>query len=130
VTLADRERCDVLVLGTGVAGLAAALAASARGADVLLVCRTNDPLATNTWRAQGGIVFRGENDSTELLARDILSAGADYGLAEAADFLAEEGPRCVQKWLLERLHVPFDRRPDGQLDLALEGAHSVPRRRC
>jgi L-aspartate oxidase len=59
VTLADRERCDVLVLGTGVAGLAAALAASARGADVLLVCRTNDPLATNTWRAQGGIVFRG-----------------------------------------------------------------------
>jgi L-aspartate oxidase len=127
VTLADRERCDVLVLGTGVAGLAAALAASARGADVLLVCRTNDPLATNTWRAQGGIVFRGENDSAELLARDILSAGADYGLAEAAGFLAEEGPRCVQKWLLERLHVPFDRRPDGQLDLALEGAHSVPR---
>jgi len=127
VTLADRERCDVLVLGTGVAGLAAALAASARGADVLLVCRTNDPSATNTWRAQGGIVFRGENDSPELLARDILSAGADYGLAEAAAFLAEEGPRCVQKWLVERLHVPFDRRPDGQLDLALEAAHSLPR---
>ena len=127
MTLADRERCDVLVLGTGVAGLAAALAASARGADVLLVCRTNDPSATNTWRAQGGIVFRGENDSPELLARDILSAGADYGLAEAAAFLAEEGPRCVQKWLVERLHVPFDRRPDGQLDLALEAAHSLPR---
>ncbi|HVN33163.1 MAG TPA: L-aspartate oxidase [Thermoanaerobaculaceae bacterium] len=127
MSLKDREHCDVLVLGTGVAGLAAALAASARGADVLLVCRTLDPSATNTWRAQGGIVFRGENDSSDLLARDILSAGADYGLAEAATFLAEEGPRCVQKWLLERLHVPFDRRPDGQLDLALEAAHSVPR---
>jgi L-aspartate oxidase len=127
VTLADRERCDVLVLGTGVAGLAAALAASARGADVLLVCRGNDASATNTWRAQGGIVFRGESDSADLLARDILSAGADYGFAEAAGFLAEEGPRCVQKWLVERLQVPFDRRPDGQLDLALEAAHSVPR---
>jgi len=127
VTLADRERCDVLVLGTGVAGLAAALAASARGADVLLVCRTSDPSATNTARAQGGIVFRGENDSPELLSRDILSAGAEYGLAEAATFLAEEGPRSVQKWLLERLHVPFDRRADGQLDLALEAAHSLPR---
>jgi L-aspartate oxidase len=127
VTLADRERCDVLVLGTGVAGLAAALAASARGADVLLVCRTSDPSATNTARAQGGIVFRGENDSPELLSRDILSAGAEYGLAEAATFLSEEGPRAVQKWLVERLHVPFDRRADGQLDLALEAAHSLPR---
>jgi L-aspartate oxidase len=127
VTLADRERCDVLVLGTGVAGLSAALAASARGADVLLVCRTSDPSATNTWRAQGGIVFRGEGDSPELLAREILSAGADYGLAEAARFLAEEGPRCVQKWLVDRVQVPFDRRQDGQLDLALEAAHSVPR---
>jgi L-aspartate oxidase len=127
VTLADRERCNVLVLGTGVAGLAAALAASARGADVLLVCRSNDPSATNTWRAQGGIVFRGENDSPELLSRDILSAGAEFGLAEAATFLAEEGPRAVQKWLVDRLHVPFDRRADGQLDLALEAAHSLPR---
>jgi L-aspartate oxidase len=127
MTLPDRERCDVLVLGTGVAGLAAALTASARNADVLLVCRSNDPSATNTWRAQGGIVFRGENDSPELLSRDILSAGAEFGLAEAATFLAEEGPRAVQKWLVERLHVPFDRRADGQLDLALEAAHSLPR---
>ena len=127
MTLADRERCDVLVLGTGVAGLAAALSAARRGADVLLLCRATDPAATNTWRAQGGIIFRGQDDSPELLTKDILSAGADYGSAEAAAFLAEEGPRCVQQWLVERLRVPFDRRPDGQLDLALEGAHSVPR---
>ena len=127
MSLPERERCDVLILGTGVAGLAAALAASARGADVLLVCRTADPSATNTVRAQGGIVFRGEGDTPELLARDILSAGADFGLAQAARFLAEEGPRCVQTWLLDRLHVAFDRRQDGTLDLALEAAHSLPR---
>ena len=127
MTLADRERCDVLVLGTGVAGLAAALSAARRGADVLLLCRATDPATTNTWRAQGGIVFRGHDDSPELLTKDILSAGADYGSAEAAGFLAEEGPRCVQQWLVERLAVPFDRRPNGELDLALEAAHSVPR---
>ncbi|OYV97232.1 MAG: L-aspartate oxidase, partial [Acidobacteria bacterium 21-70-11] len=127
MTLADRDRCDVLILGTGVAGLAAALTAARAGADVLLICRPSDPAATNTWRAQGGIIFRGEGDSPELLAKDILVAGADYGLAEAARFLAEEGPRCVQEWLIERLAVPFDRTPGGRLDLALEGAHSVPR---
>ncbi len=33
----------------------------------------------------------------------------------------------MQKWLVDRLHVPFDRRADGQLDLALEAAHSLPR---
>jgi L-aspartate oxidase len=127
MSLASRERCQVLVLGTGVAGLAAALTAADAGAEVLLACRSADPAATNTARAQGGIVFRGADDSPELLVRDILAAGADYGLAGAADFLAREGPRCVQEWLIDRLQVPFERRADGTLDLALEGAHSVPR---
>ncbi len=125
--LADREKTGVLVLGTGVAGLAAALAAADRGVEVLLVCRSQDPAATNTMRAQGGIIFRGEEDSPELLAGDILSAGADFGLPEAALRLAMDGPALVQEWLLDRLRVPFDRRGDGSLDLALEGAHSVPR---
>jgi len=125
--LGDRQHCDVLVLGTGIAGVSAALAAAEAGASVLLLCRSSDPSATNTARAQGGIVFRGKEDSPELLARDILTAGADYGLSGAARFLAEEGPKEVESWLVERLAVPFDRRPDGRLDLALEAAHSVPR---
>ncbi|HPC83604.1 MAG TPA: L-aspartate oxidase [Thermoanaerobaculaceae bacterium] len=127
MSLADRERCQVLVLGTGVAGVSAALAAAEAGAEVLLVSREPDPATTNTWRAQGGIVFRGETDSPALLAQDILTAGANYGYEVAAHFLASEGPKAVQTWLLDRLQVPFDRRPDGSLDLALEGAHSVPR---
>jgi L-aspartate oxidase len=125
--LRDRERCEVLILGTGVAGLSAALAAAEAGADVLLVCRAADPTATNTARAQGGIVFRGDNDSPDLLTRDILTAGANFGLDDAARFLADQGPKHVQEWLIDRLNVGFERRPDGSLDLALEGAHSVPR---
>jgi L-aspartate oxidase len=127
VTLAERERCQILVLGTGVAGLAAALGAAERGAEVLVICRSHDPAATNTAWAQGGIVYRGEGDSPELLARDIFAAGAEYGLEAAADFLAAEGPRAVSEWLIERLHVPFDHCATGGLDLALEAAHSLPR---
>ncbi len=125
--LEDRHRTEVLVLGTGVAGLAAALAAAEQGAHVLVLSRAADPSQTNTARAQGGIVFRGEKDSPELLAADILAAGAGFGLPEAATFLATEGPKAVAEWLLKRLRIPFDRRPDGSLDLALEAAHSVPR---
>ncbi len=127
MSLADRERCQVLVLGTGVAGLAAALGAAEAGPEVLLVSRCEDPTVTNTSWAQGGIVFRGKDDSPELLARDILAAGADYGLPEAARFLAERGPALVQEWLIDRLGVPFARNEDGSLHLALEAAHSVPR---
>ncbi|MCV5737297.1 FAD-binding protein, partial [Escherichia coli] len=46
---------------------------------------------------------------------------------EAARILAEEGPKKVEEWLLERLQVPFDREPSGELSLALEGGHSLPR---
>ena len=127
MTLADRERCQILVLGTGVAGLAAALGAAERGTAVLVVCRAPDPAATNTAWAQGGIVFRGDGDSPDLLARDIFAAGAEYGLVAAAEFLANEGPRAVTEWLIDRLHVPFDRCSTGGLDLALEAAHSLPR---
>ncbi|MEW5876473.1 MAG: L-aspartate oxidase [Acidobacteriota bacterium] len=125
--LEDRHYTQVLVLGSGVAGLAAALAAAEQGAQVVVLSRAADPSQTNTARAQGGIVYRGEKDSPELLAADILAAGAGYGLPEAAAFLATEGPRAVDEWLLKRLRIPFDRRPDGSLDLALEAAHSVPR---
>ncbi|NWG00154.1 MAG: FAD-binding protein [Thermoanaerobaculaceae bacterium] len=127
MSLAERERCQILVLGTGVAGLAAALGAAEAGAEVLLVCRAPDPAVTNTAWAQGGIVFRGQNDSPQLLAQDILAAGANYGLPEAAQFLAERGPQLVQEWLIDRLGVPFARSADGSLHLALEAAHSVPR---
>jgi L-aspartate oxidase len=127
MTLESREKCEILVLGTGIAGLAAALGAAEAGTEVLMVCRGPDASATSTAWAQGGIIFRGEGDSPELLARDILEAGAHYGLPTAAEYLAAHGPRLVQEWLIDRLDVPFDRKADGTLDYALEGAHAVPR---
>ena len=52
------ETTDVLVLGTGIAGCAAALAAARDGASVTLVTRAADASETNTFYAQGGIVGR------------------------------------------------------------------------
>ena len=127
MTLKTRDSCEVLVLGTGVAGLASALGAAEAGAQVVAVSRSADATVTNTAWAQGGIVYRGSDDSPAQLARDILAAGHDYGLPEAAEFLAAEGPRRVDEWLIRRLGVPFERQPDGSLHLALEAAHSVPR---
>ena len=116
----------VLVLGTGVAGCAAALAAAREGADVVLVTRAREPAESNTFYAQGGIVARPPGDSPELLASDIRRAGDGLCDPDAVDLLAREGPDLVDALLVEELQVPFDREGDG-FHWTLEGAHSVAR---
>ena len=61
------ENTDVLVLGTGVAGCAAALSAAREGAKVALVTRAAEARESNTYYAQGGIVARPPGDSPEKL---------------------------------------------------------------
>ncbi|HOE97123.1 MAG TPA: L-aspartate oxidase [Candidatus Sumerlaeota bacterium] len=118
---------DVLIIGAGIAGAAAALTLADAGAEVLLLHRSADPNQTNTRWAQGGIIYTSPNDSPELLARDIEQAGAGLTNPPAARLLAEEGPRLVKQFLMDRAGVPFDRGPEGELDITEEGAHSVPR---
>jgi aspartate oxidase len=118
---------DVLILGCGIAGGTAALELADAGLDVLIVTRADRPQESNTYWAQGGIIFRGEGDSPELLAKDIGHAGDGLCHDQAVKILAESGPPLVQSILLDRLAVPFDRRPDGSLALGREGGHSLPR---
>jgi L-aspartate oxidase len=125
--LSDPIRSDVLVLGCGIAGGTAALELAEAGLDVLVVTRADRIEESNTYWAQGGIIFRGAGDSPELLARDIFNAGDGLCHARAVEILAREGPELVQSLLLDRLRVPFDRRPDGSLALGREGGHSLPR---
>jgi L-aspartate oxidase len=118
---------DVLIIGCGVAGGTVALRLADAGIPVTLVTRAADAHDTNTHWAQGGIIYRGKDDAPELLVADILRAGAGHSSHTAASRLAEEGPGLVEKVLLDRLGVRFDRLPNGELSLALEGGHSVPR---
>jgi L-aspartate oxidase len=117
----------ILVIGCGIAGCSAALAAARAGHDVLMICGTNDPFESNTSRAQGGVVTYGPGDSPELLAKDITEAGAGMCNPDAVRFLSENGPNLLQRFLVEDLHVPFDKNPTGDLDLTEEGAHSMAR---
>jgi L-aspartate oxidase len=118
---------EVLVLGTGIAGATVALTLADAGVPVTLVTRAQAPEDTNTYWAQGGIIYTGPGDEPAKLAEDVLRAGAGHSYPPAARILAEEGPAAVRRVLLERADVPFDRTPDGDLSLALEGGHSLPR---
>jgi L-aspartate oxidase len=118
---------DVLVIGSGLGGCAAALAAARGGARVVMLSKAAQAEESNTWYAQGGIIYKGEVDSPERLAGDIMAAGAGLCDRAAVDLLSREGPRLVKELLIDEVGVPFDRAPGGALDLTAEAAHSVPR---
>ena len=122
-------RTDVLIIGSGLGGLAAAWAAANRGCEVTLMTRATNPEDSNTYWAQGGIIYRGHDEQPEQLVKDILVAGAGLSSPEAAMLLSREGPRLVKQILVDELHVPFDPSPEdpGDLDLTSEAGHAIPR---
>jgi len=117
---------DVLIIGTGGAGCAAALAAADAGARVLLVTKGAGILESNTAYAQGGIIARGEDDSPELLMKDVLAAGNGLCWPPAVRQLAYDGPPLVYALLIDRLGVSFTREDD-RLVYTQEAAHSTRR---
>jgi L-aspartate oxidase len=118
---------DLLVLGSGVAGLSAAVrAAEAHGMAVGVLTKGELQQATTRW-AQGGVaaVLGGDPDSTDLHLADTLAAGAGLCDVDAVRVLVDEGPARVHE--LIALGAAFDRDHDGQLLFAREGGHSLPR---
>jgi L-aspartate oxidase len=119
---------DTLIIGCGIAGATAALQLAADSQrQVVLLTRAEDPIDSNSEYAQGGIVGRGLDDTTELLAHDILNAGAGLSYPPAVQLLAEEGPRLLQKILIEQCELSFDHDAAGHLIFGLEAAHSTRR---
>lgn len=126
--MSEHKIVDLLILGCGVAGSVAALeAASDPGLDILVVTPQTDPTESNTRYAQGGIIGRGPQDSADLLVEDLFRAGAEANSWTAIRLLAEEGPRLVQKYLIEQAGVQFDTHADGSLAFTREAAHSSDR---
>ena len=118
---------DVLIIGTGIAGATVALTLADAGIPVTLVTRAKAPEDSNTLWAQGGIIYTSPEDSPAQLSEDVLRAGAGHSFPRAVQILAEEGPGAVRRVLLERAGVTFDHTANGDLSLALEGGHSLPR---
>ena len=87
------------------------------------------PEESNTWYAQGGIIYRGKVDSPAQLAADIIAAGDGLCNPAAVELLAREGPRLVDEVLIGDARVAFDHADDGTgaLDLTAEAAHSMAR---
>jgi len=116
---------EVVVVGSGIAGLTAALHALADGCRVTVVTK-GELTESNTRYAQGGIAaVMSADDSVADHLRDTLVAGAGLADAAAAEVLVSEGPRRLAE-LIER-GVAFDRTDDGTLVRGLEAAHSAPR---
>ena len=117
-------RTSVVVVGSGVAGLACALALAPT--PVLLLTKTPAPQSGSSVWAQGGIAAAvGRGDTAESHAVDTIDAGAGLVDGDRAVLLAREGAAAVRD--LIEAGVPFDRGTDGEVTLGREAAHSFAR---
>ena len=119
------ETTDVLVVGSGVAGLTAALYLREQGLRVTVVTKVNIDDGSTRW-AQGGIAaVLDPLDTPEAHAFDTEIAGVGLCDPAAVRVLVEEGPTRVRE--LMRLGAAFDRNLDGSLMLSREGGHRADR---
>ncbi|MDE0838209.1 MAG: L-aspartate oxidase [Kiritimatiellae bacterium] len=118
---------DYVVVGSGLAGLSAALKLAERGRVLVLTKKAAN--ATNTSYAQGGIAsVTAPDDSFEQHVADTLDAGAGLCDADVATKIIEHAPVCIEA--LEAMGLRFSRSEDGaggRYDLGREGGHSARR---
>lgn len=114
-------RADVIVVGSGIAGLATALHARRAGRTVLVITKAQVNEGSTRW-AQGGIAAAlADDDSPAEHLEDTLLAGVGLCDEEAVRVLVTEGPGAVRG--LIQLGARFDTEPDGGISLTREGGH-------
>ena len=112
---------DVVIIGSGIAGLYAALHVDPE-LKTAVITKT-ELERSNSWLAQGGIAsVISPDDFAESHVEDTLRAGAGLCDRRAVELLVDEGPRDIKE--LIELDVPFDRNPEGELQITREGGHS------
>ncbi|NTW50883.1 MAG: FAD-dependent oxidoreductase, partial [Chlorobiales bacterium] len=121
--MTEEIKTDILVLGSGIAGLFFALEASRLG-EVIIITKKESSDSNTNW-AQGGIAaVIDEKDSYDLHIADTLNAGAGLCKREAVEVLVKEGPTRVRE--LMQIGTQFTTK-NGRLDLGREGGHSFNR---
>jgi L-aspartate oxidase len=114
-------QADVIVVGSGIAGLTTALQVRTFGLSVLLVTKAKVDEGSTKW-AQGGIAAAlGEGDSPEAHEEDTLVAGAGLCDSQAVRVLVTEGPDAVR--MLIARGAKFDLEASGEMSLTREGGH-------
>ncbi len=121
-SLMPSYQTDVIVVGSGIAGLFCAITLKSLKIEPVLITRG----IGNTYYSQGGIAaVVSEEDSTLWHVSDTLRAGRNLGDVKNIDILTQEGPHRIVD--LELLGVNFDKSKDGSFELTLEGGHSYKR---
>ena len=120
-----RRQTDVLVLGSGIAGLSAALGAARRGASVTLATKATQPKGASTWWAQGGIAVA--RKAPEQFKEDIDVASSGTSDPAALDVLVQNADAAVRDVLIETLGVRFDTGGNDEFHFGREAAHSEDR---
>jgi len=114
---------DVLVVGSGVAGISAAIQAALHGS--VLIITKNKIDENNTANAQGGIaVALSPNDSVAKHKNDTIKAGQGLGDSAVASYIIREGQKCIKE--LIRCGAEFDKE-NNHLVFTKEGGHCLPR---
>lgn len=122
------HKTDFLVIGSGLAGLSFAVKAASRFPDKQVTIVTKSIVVeSNTRYAQGGIAVVTDmlNDDFEKHKADTLVAGDGLCNESTVDMVVREGPARLQD--IVDLGAEFDRNPDGNYHLGMEGAHSARR---
>jgi L-aspartate oxidase len=115
----------VLIIGEGIAGSVAAIILSEKNCKVTIV--SNDDI-TNSDLAQGGIVYKGVNDSPSILYGDIMTTGGGVNNQLSVKYLCDNATATVEDLLIRDIGVVFDVNKDNNLfDLTKEAAHSCER---
>jgi len=114
---------DVLIIGTGIAGLNCALSLP-KGLDVLIVSK-DYAWECNTFYAQGGVAVAKDEADIDVHISDTLKAGAGHCCEEAVRVLCSQGPKAIEA-LMER-GFSFDKDENNRLLYTQEAAHSTNR---
>lgn len=122
-----REYYDVIIVGTGIAGLSAAIACREKDLKVLVITKEENIEESNTYYAQGGIVAAKKGSDPALLEKDILEAGCYINNREAVALFSTEAPQLVFDFLIDQAETQFSKDSLGNYDYTEEAAHSERR---
>lgn len=118
---------EAIIVGSGIAGLSAAINLKKAGLNVVVMTKTSRPEECNTYYAQGGIIASRDTDTPEKLKEDVVMAGNDYNRTEAVDMFSKEGPQLVFDFLINEAGIEFSKNELGEIDYTEEAAHQVRR---